>query len=193
MWGWTVEDKVLILKKCIPIRLLFDHFAVGQSDAFSLFSSLSRPAAGIPTTAAPGGGASGKQLDLGNNAFGGLIGGIFNQALSNFGRPTQNGGATIDLGALANPQTWANFGGSNVPTFQPSQPTGGDVNFPGKVLTTIKATTTKKINSKPVTTTTKKPSNDVLITSMTSLADVPGWWWFLQQAGLSIVSSLLVC
>lgn len=104
---------------------------VGQTDAFSLLSSLSRPAAGPSSTVAPGGSASGKQLELGNNAFGGLIGGIFNQALSNFARPTQNGGVNIDLGALANPQTWTNFGGNNGATFQPANPPGGDVSFPG--------------------------------------------------------------
>ncbi|XP_057369709.1 serine proteinase stubble-like isoform X1 [Daphnia carinata] len=149
---------------------------VGQTDAFSLLSSLSRPAAAGPSsTAAPGGSGSGKQLDLGNNAFGGLIGGIFNQALSNFARPTQNGGVNIDLGALANPQTWANFGGNNGATFPPPNPHGGDVSFPGKVATANKPTTTKKpkTNSKPVTTTTKQPSNDVIVPSLTSLADVP--------------------
>ncbi|KAI9564714.1 hypothetical protein GHT06_008455 [Daphnia sinensis] len=150
---------------------------VGQTDAFSLLSSLSRPAAGPSSTAAPGGSGSGKQLDLGTNAFGGLIGGIFNQALSNFARPTQNGGVNIDLGALANPQTWANFGGNNGAPFQPANPSGGDVSFPGKVATTIKPTTSTKkpkTSGKPATTTsTKKPSNDVILPSMTSLDDVP--------------------
>lgn len=159
--------------------MAFHHFfSVGQTDAFSLLSSLSRPAAGPSSTVAPGGSASGKQLELGNNAFGGLIGGIFNQALSNFARPTQNGGVNIDLGALANPQTWTNFGGNNGATFQPANPPGGDVSFPGKVTTTTsQPTTTKKTKTsgKAVTTTAKTPSNDVIITSMTSLDDVPGW------------------
>ena len=152
----------------IFFKFFLNFFAVGQSDAFSLLSSLTRPAGGTPTTQPPSGAAAGKQLDLNNNAFGGLIGGIFNQALSNFARPTNNnGGANIDLGGLLNPQTWVNFGNQASVQFQPQQGGGGDVSFPGKVPTTTNKTTTIK------TTMNKKSSTT--LTSLTNLDDVPGW------------------
>ena len=152
----------------IFFKFFLNFFAVGQSDAFSLLSSLTRPAGGTPTTQPPSGAAAGKQLDLNNNAFGGLIGGIFNQALSNFARPTNNnGGANIDLGGLLNPQTWANFGNQASDQYQPQQGGGGDVSFPGKVPTTTSKTTTIK------TTMNKKSSTT--LTSLTNLDDVPGW------------------
>ena len=149
----------------ICLIFLISFHLVGQTDAFSLLSSLTRPAGGTPATPAPSGGAAaaGKQLDLNNNAFGSLIGGIFNQALSNIARPSNNGG--INLGALTNPQTWANFGANpaGVP-FQPQQPGGGDVSFPGNVVTTTRKTTTTK--------------NSTAFTSIINLSDVPGWCWF---------------
>ncbi|XP_046644536.1 proclotting enzyme-like isoform X2 [Daphnia pulicaria] len=107
---------------------------VDQNDAFSLLSSLSRPAGGTPATQASNGAATGKQLDLNNNAFGGLIGGIFNQALSNLARPANNGGGVNSgLGIFGNPQAWANFGANpqGVPFQQQPGGGGGDVSFPG--------------------------------------------------------------
>lgn len=152
---------------------MFFFFAVVQSDAFSLLSSLTRPAGGTLTTQPPSGAPAGKQLDLNNNAFGGLIGGIFNQALSNFARPTNNnGGANIDLGGLLNPQTWANFGNQASVQFQPQQGGGGDVSFPGKVPTTMNKMTTSKTTT--IKTTMNKKSSTTL-TSLTNLDDVPGW------------------
>lgn len=135
---------------------------------------MSRPAGGTPATPTANGAAAGKQFDLNGNAFGGLIGGIFNQALSNFARPVNNGGGVnLGLGALANPQTWANFGANpqGVP-FQQQQG-GGDVSFPGKVTTTTaKATTIAKDTTSKLTTTTNNPPTKL---SMINLADVPGW------------------
>ncbi|EFX62739.1 hypothetical protein DAPPUDRAFT_300613 [Daphnia pulex] len=144
---------------------------VDQNDAFSLLSSLSRPAGGTPAAQTANGAATGKQLDLNNNAFGGLIGGIFNQALSNLARPVNNGGGVNSgLGVFGNPQAWANFGANpqGVPFQQ--QPGGGDVSFPGKVTPTTtttkatttakaKATTTVKATNSKLTTTTKKSTN----------------------------------
>lgn len=159
---------------------------VDQNDAFSLLSSLSRPAGGTPATQASNGAATGKQLDLNNNAFGGLIGGIFNQALSNLARPANNGGGVNSgLGIFGNPQAWANFGANpqGVPFQQQPGGGGGDVSFPGKVTTTTaktkatttskaKATTTAKATNRKLTTTTKNPPTEITIIN---LADVPGW------------------
>ena len=140
-----------------------------DNNAFGLLSSLSRPAGRNPTAAAPSQpqtgtstGATGKQLGLGSGGFGGLIDGIFNQALSNFARPSENGGVNIDLGAVGNPQNWNIFGGSTG-AFQPAATQGGNFAFPGKPtsaptqkLTTILSSTISKLN-------------------ITSIADVPGW------------------
>jgi hypothetical protein len=175
------------------IYIYFLH-TVDQNDAFSLLSSLSRPAGGTPATQASNGAATGKQLDLNNNAFGGLIGGIFNQALSNLARPANNGGGVNSgLGIFGNPQAWANFGANpqGVPFQQQPGGGGGDVSFPGKVTlttTTTKATTTSKTKatttSKAKATTTAKAMNSKLTTTtknlpteitIINLADVPGW------------------
>ncbi len=166
------------------LSILFFSRIVDQNDAFSLLSSLSRAAGGTPATQASNGAATGKQIDLNNNAFGGLIGGIFNQALSNFARPANNGGGVNSgLGIFGNPQAWANFGANpqGVP-FQQQQG-GGEVSFPGKVTTTTtttkatttaktKATTTTKATNSKLTITTKNPPTEITIIN---LADVPGW------------------
>lgn len=147
---------------------------------------MSRPAGGTPATQTANGAATGKQLDLNNNAFGGLIGGIFNQALSNLARPANNGGGVNSgLGVFGNPQAWANFGANpqGVPFQQQPGGGGGDVSFPGKVTTTTtttkatttaktKATTTAKATKSKLTTTTKNPPTEITIIN---LADVPGW------------------
>ena len=55
---------------------------IAGNSAFPLLSALARPAGQPPS-------GDGKQLDN-SSPFGGLISGIFNQALSNFGRPAAN-------------------------------------------------------------------------------------------------------
>lgn len=132
---------------------------------------MSRPAGQLPSSAGQpsSAGANGKQLDTGN-AFGGLINGIFNQALSGFARPAQNGAIGIDLGTAVNPQAgWNIFGSGNA--FQPTSPQGGDLNFPGKKTTTT--TSKPKATTSKVTATIKSVKKQ--ITDIITLADVPGW------------------
>lgn len=85
-----------------------------QNDAVNLLSALSRPAG--QSSRDPN---SGKQLNL-NNPLGGLFGGIFNQALGNFG--LQNGNVASPVNTHSGSAT--NFGivantlqqGGGVPT-----------------------------------------------------------------------------
>jgi len=72
---------------------------IAGNSAFPLLSALARPAGQPPS-------GDGKQLDS-NSPFGGLISGIFNQALSNFGRPAANANAMgSNVGTTGN---WNSF------------------------------------------------------------------------------------